>query len=402
MVAVDPTIPLLKDSFLGQPPVKNWCAHNNQEHLALAKERQPTVRDVAKVAGVSPATVTNVLHGRTQRISPQTRDRVMQAIRDIRYRPKPHSPTTGEVANRTLGFILEESALSPLVKNHYSGEVFGGVLATAASHGWVTSVFVETYWSDIGHAIRSRYDGRADAVIFIAPSIDNANHVSLVERGVPTVVVGSRCDDPGVSTVDITNFESAVELTEHLIGLGHRRIAYLAPHPRQYSVLERGAGFRAATETHGLDRSQCPILAQRHPIVESPFWASANLPVKNDLQFVDGDIETVLQQLYGADGIRPTAIVCWNHDVASKALSALGEMALCVPDDVSVAAFDDPVGLGEASPPVTVTRQPLASIGKRAAMLAIERVLDPTVGDEHVRFSGELVVRSSTAPPKRA
>ncbi|MFQ3667635.1 MAG: LacI family DNA-binding transcriptional regulator [Fimbriimonadaceae bacterium] len=368
----------------------------------MPKERQPTVRDVARVAGVSPATVTNVLHGRTQRISPQTRDRVLQAIRDIRYRPKPHSPGRGEVGNRTLGFVLQESSFSPhspLASTSYSGEIFGGVLATTVAHGWVTSVFVETYWSDIGQAIRSRYDGRADAVILMASTIDNDSYVSFVERGVPTIIVGSSSDRPGVSTVDITNQESAAELTLHLVELGHRRIAYIAPSPRQYSMLERAAGVRSVTDEHGLDRDECPILAEYHPVVETPHWDEIPLAVKNEFRLHHGNTDDILRSLYGPGGVRPTAIVAWNHDVAVSTLSGLRELGLRVPEDVSVAAFDDTVAMREGDPPVTVIRQPLTSIGKRAAGIAIQRVLDPTVGDEQVRFSGELVVRSSTAPP---
>lgn len=365
----------------------------------VPKKKQPTIRDVARVAGVSPATVTNVLHGRMQRISPQTRDRVLHAIREIRYRPKPHSPSMGEVANRTLGFILQESAFSPLSSNLYSGEIFSGVLTTTAAHGWVTSVFVETYWPDIGQAIRYRYDGRADAVILIASTIDNESHVWFVERGVPTVIVGSSKEIPRVSTVDITNQESAADLTRHLADLGHRRIAFIATAPRQYSMFERASGVRSITDEYGLDRDDCPILGEYHPVVETAHWESIPLPIKEEFRLHEGNTADILRELYRPGGVRPTAIVAWNHDVATHALAGLRELGLRVPDDVSLVAFDDSAGMREADPPITVIRQPLTSIGKRAAGIAIERVLDPTASDEQVRFSGELVVRKSTAAP---
>jgi LacI family transcriptional regulator len=353
-----------------------------------------TIRDVARLAGVSTATVSHVLHGRTDKMSEQTRERVLAAVRELRYRPTAFEQREGKTATKNLAVVAVELTHQPIVSNNYYGYVLDGIVESSALRGYSVTLFVERMWDEDGHNIRRNYDGKADGVIFIAPDITSETVPQFVERGSPIVVVGTTWTSGGVSTIDIDNHSGGELVTQHLIDLGHRRIAYIGFHRRNCSSLERCEGYRRALHKAGISFDR-RLVTFRTGASQPEFPSD---PASVDYFVFMGDYPANAMDHLFALSDPPTALVCWNADIAISCSERLSRQGISVPNQVSMVCFDDHWRVWENDPPLTTVRQPLQAIGRRAAAILIERAIEPSHPDEHVRYEPELIVRSSTGP----
>jgi len=332
--------------------------------------KMATIRDVAHLAAVSTATVSHVLHGRNDRVSAETRDRVLAAIRQLSYRPPMYGQgQSSHVRTRTIGVIAADLTKSPLNLHGYYRDALDGILESAFFRGWSAHLFVEKMWDDIGTAVRHQYDGRCDGVIYIAPDRDNQLIPTLVERGIPMVLVGTSAFLPELSSVDIDNEAAGYTLGRHLLAHGHRKFGYVAS---TYAVSseERQAGLHQAIK-------------------------DAGLPADNLVTCASEDIDQVVEDFMALKE-PPTAIVAWHDYAAMLAIESLGSLGYSVPDDVSVAGIDNDPNGAQIDPPLTSILNPVVAIGRRAANLLIDKLNDPTQPAETVKFSAELVIRGST------
>ena len=301
----------------------------------------------------------------------------------------------------------------PVTRDNYFSRVFDGVLEAAASRGYSLTIFVEKMWASDGSAIRQSYDGRCDGVILIAPTSDNCLAGSLAERGNIVTVVGTMIDSPWVSKVDVHNEAGGYCLTQYLLDLGHRRIAYIGCHRHVVSSRERLAGYERAMEAAGLSSNTRILLCadssrgaamrriSAHSTIQAfdPRETEAEAPGVIQSDLVIGWGAELVDRLLRDPGPLPTPLVCWNDELARSITDALQSYGIQIPRDISVVAFDD-CGPSTANfPHLTILRQPLKLIGRRAAELTINRAENLSQPVETTRFALELVERESTSAP---
>lgn len=336
--------------------------------------KRPTLADVAGSAAVSMPTVSKVLNGHSD-VAVETRARVKAAIEELGYVRR---GTRGPLAQRSIE-VMADQLTTP-----YAMEVLRGVTEAAetADADIVISRFhraaPDTGWLAPGDwARRLSSAGRTGAIILTAEL--SPEHVSgLSQEHLPVVVIDPLdLTNPDVPSVGSTNFTGGMSATEHLLGLGHRRIAALGGRPQSVAATARVHGFRAAL-------------------------ASANVPVDEELvEFTGFDYDSgfAVADRWFRSGLRPTAIFAASDTQAMGVLAAARRHGLDVPRDLSVVGYDDTYLAAWSTPPLTAVRQPLWEMGR----VALDSVLALAAGQEpvsrHIELATELVVRGSTSPP---
>ena len=337
-----------------------------------------TIRDVAQKAGVSTATVSNVLNGRTDRVGGTTSERVLAAVRALKYKPTPLEHKQRTISTLNIGFIVPDAHRAQFTGHGYFQDILEGVIEGAASQGYSITIFVEKIWDDVGLAIRRSYDGRCDGLIMVAPQPGNELFEMLHARGTPIVTVGSTPWLANVSSVDIDNRMAGAMAARHLVELCHRRLAFATTGRPQIAALERYEGFVKEAARLGL------------PAASVAFLKAEETPGHNNgeaLWALLQDLDTL-----------PTAVVCWNDGLALELIKALACQECKVPEHISVLGIDDIPESDRAG--LTTFKNPTYELGKRAAKALIDRLAEGHEVSEAIRYAPELVLRTSTGRPR--
>jgi DNA-binding LacI/PurR family transcriptional regulator len=326
--------------------------------------REPTMMDVAARAGVSHQTVSRVLSGAAA-VSPDTAARVMAAIGDLGYRRNAAARALARRRSNAIGVVVAELGLfGP------SSTVLG-IDAAARAAGYTTALVAleKVSHDELTRALRHLGELAVEAVVVVAPSQDLLAAV-VRDSAVPIVVVdGSRRGL--ILSVGVDQMAGAVLATEHLIGLGHRRIAHIRGPAGWTQAESRVQGWRKVLRSHRL--ASGPLVVGDWT-ARSGYAAGLSLASHPDV----------------------TAVFVANDQMAMGALRALSELGRRVPEDVSVVGFDDLPEAGYAQPPLTTVRQDFSNLGRRAVDVALAAL----AGEEKhpPLVLPELVVRQSTAP----
>jgi LacI family transcriptional regulator len=326
-----------------------------------------TIGDVAAQAGVSVATVSKVLNGRYG-VAPATSTRVKAVIEELGYEASLIARSLRSHRTNVIGILVAD--FEP-----FSTELLKG--AALAIHGSDYEVVV--YSGGHGHnqagwerRYMSRLSGTlTDGTILVTPTV-----VDIVNDS-PVVAVDAHTGSSGMPTVSSDNLKGAIVATEHLIGLGHRRIGFLAGRPDLESAQLRELGYRQAL-------------------------AAAGIAVDPELVLVGGytaaDAAAPARQLLQMDH-PPTAIFAANDLSAIETIEAAQALGLRVPDDVSVVGFDNVPESALIDPTLTTIDQSIQQMGFEAVRLLIALIDDPGRPPVHVTLPTELVVRQSSGPP---
>jgi len=355
-----------------------------------------TIREVAQAAGVSTATVSNVLNGRSEKVSDDTRDRVFSAIRSLKYRPTAMEMNQRAISTRNLGLMVPDLTTAVLgpdesvstgepagpLRHGYFRNALDGVLEAAALRGWSVTIFVERLWFDVGLAVRRSYDGRCDGMISLAPQPGNELVEALYTRGTPLVLIGTTPWLEGVSSVDVDNLAIGEMAARHFVELRHECLAYVAEEFEQVSSIERRKSFLLSAKHLGIPESRlhsiCAVAAED---------GTRGASVWNQIAALDP---------------RPTGLLCWHDGLARDVVSASNRFGFQVPRDVSIISVDDAPEAVSAEPGLTTYRNPVISLGKRAAAMLIDRLTQGRDITENVRFVPELIMRGSSGPAPSA
>jgi LacI family transcriptional regulator len=337
----------------------------------MARSR-PTSADVAARAGVSRTTVSFVLNYRTDiQISDETRQRVFRAASELGYHP--HAPARQLAGGRShvLGLVLRQSA-EQVAGDATLAETLRGLASAARAAG--SRVMVEPLAPE-GTYERLLRSQHADGLIVSGPRLDDPSLLELAADGFPIVLQGSM---PGldVPSVDVDNIAGARGAVDHLLSLGHRRIACVTNARLTYtSARERLQGYREAIEAAGIDYDE-QLVAEGAFDAASGERATAELLRRTTFSamFIASDVLTL-----GAFG-------------------ALREANRRVPDDVSIVGFDDIPLAAYFDPPLTTVRLPAFELGQAAGRALVDRISDRAV-PQRTLLPTELIVRGSTAPP---
>ena len=334
----------------------------------------PTLRDVAGLAGVHPATASRALNPQTRAlVNADTARKVLRAAESIGYQPNPIARSLKTARTSTVGLVIPDLT-NPLFPPIVRG--IEDVLAPAGYSAWIVNTD-----NDPGReqtqveSLRSR---QVEGLIIATARRDHPLLTKLHADGVKMVLVNRRVDDldlPSVTADDNAGIRLAVA---HLAALGHRRIAHLAGPQDTSTGVSRARAFRHAVRDLGLDDD--PAL-----VVECGYWS--------ETQGATG-LRTLLDA-----GTTCTAIVAGNDLIALGCYDVFAERGISCPGDISVVGFNEMPFLDKMSPPLTTVSVPHYEIGSEAGRLLLDTLDEPDRLPRSILLSPSLVVRASTAPP---
>ena len=332
-----------------------------------------TIHDVAAAARVSAKTVSRVIN-REPNVRDEVRRRVEATVRELRYHP---SQSARSLASRRSSLI--------------------GLFHDRPSANYLLSLQAGTLWrcqreryKALFHACDARSRKLGAEIVALARKLHLEGLIltpplsgmpslvrQLVATGLPIAQVAPPADNAATLNVSIDDASAARTLTEHVIGLGHRRIALVLGPSNHDATAKRHAGYKQALRGRGieLDRS---------------------LVVPGNFSF-DSGRAAALKLL--SVGRRPTAIIASNDDMAAGVMAAAHEIGLQLPRDLSVCGFDDAPIARAMWPQLTTMRQPVEDMAYSAADLLLTKIRTGVVAAAQVQYSFTLMVRKSTAPP---
>jgi DNA-binding LacI/PurR family transcriptional regulator len=334
--------------------------------------RYPTIQEVAAKAEVSEATVSRVVRGQTHHIRAETRQRVLQVASEMGYQPNLAASALRTSRTYTVALII------PDITNPIWPVVARGVQQTARLEGY-SVVLANTDWDEgtehdyVAMARRAQMDG-----ILINPA--HVTNTELRNTAIPSVILGAHSEFPDFDIVGIDIEQGVVSAVQHLYQLGHRRIALIVAPLTLMSARKRRRGY-----LQGLDA--CGLPARDDYIVEAPYTR-------------DGGREA-LARLWALPE-RPTAIFASNDQQAIGALTSAQVQAIHVPGDLSLVGLDDIDAASVTNPPLTTLRRSQREYGAAAMQFLLERIegRGPALPRRRL-YPCELIVRGTTAPPKR-
>lgn len=332
-----------------------------------APGRPPVMTDVARRAGVSHQTVSRVLNGHPS-IRPETRERVQRAIDELGYRRNRAARALVTRRTLTVGVVASSASLfGPSSTLH-------GVERAAHAAGYATILATAEAQDRTGvlACVARLADRGVDGLVVTAPLHDLPDLADHLPADLPAVCATGG-PVAGLPSVHVDHRAGAREMTEHLVGLGHREVRHVAGRAGWWEAAEREAGWRDALAAAGVQPA--PVLTGGWDPAEGH---RAGLALARDTA--------------------ATAVVVANDHLALGLLRALRERGVDVPGRVSVTGFDDVPESGYLSPPLTTVHQDLARVGREAVGLLLERLAGgAATAPEHRVVQPELVVRASTA-----
>lgn len=327
-----------------------------------------TIRDVARRAQVSVASVSRVLN-RLENVSDATRARVADAVRELGYVPHAGARSLSLARTNAIGVVL------PDFHGEFFSEIVRGMDREASRRGYMLLLSNVHAGSEQSENTLRAMRGRVDGLIILAPHLSEDELAGAVPKGAPSVLINTRGDAGGHPGVRLDNAAGAEAVADHLASIGRTRIVHIAGAAGNIDAIERADAFRAAIESRGISLQ----------IVEGDFTEESG----------EAAIEALLESGQTFD-----AIFAGNDMMASGALQALNRAGVRVPEEVAVVGFDDiPLArhLG-----LTTVQVHIAELGERA----LDRLVSILEGEEdrggQELHKPELVIRSTTDPKARS
>jgi DNA-binding LacI/PurR family transcriptional regulator len=334
------------------------------------------MRDVARLAGVSTQTVSNLVNGRRHLMTADTAERVTTAMQRLGYHRNSAARGLRSATTRTLAFLMLDQD-ARFLADPMTDLVIAGIGDVARDRGYALLISAGRPDEPSESLLRPLLEHRADgAFLFLSGSPDLRRwYVRRVrEIRTPTVVFEEVVDAPDVISVTAANRDGARRLAEHLIGAGHRRIAFVAAEVPWPMVEQRREGYHDALRAAGI--AEDPELE-----LFSGSWST-------------GAGETLVEALLALSQ-PPTAVMCGNDLLALGVLAHLRRRGLRVPADVAVTGFNDFEFASYVDPPLTTVRTPGYEMGLEAARRLIDHLEGSASAERHVEFPVELVLRET-------
>ena len=338
------------------------------------ENKSPTMKDVARLAGVSISTVSHVIN-KTRYVEPETREKVYEAIKTLGYRPNILASSLRKRVTNTIGLIISN------ITNLFYPEVVRGVEDLLAKYNYNLILCnsdenVEKEKNYIEVLFSRRVDG-----LIITPSKSSETRENLDlfrEKNIPVVLVDRKIEGLEEDVVLADNIEGTYEAISYLISLGHKRIGIITGPLDTTTGCERLEGYLKALEDKGIKKDD-------------------NLIYEGDFKEEGGykGVEALLNI-----SNPPTAIFTSNNLMALGALKKITELGLKIPQDLSLVSFDDMDWFPYFSPPLTAVYQPAYELGETAVKLLFERLKRGRKKRKEVRLPTKLIIRESCAPPK--
>jgi len=342
-----------------------------------------TLFDVARLAGVSTATVSRVVHGQ-DRVREATRVRVQQAIEELGYVPDGAAQSLSRRRKDVIGLVCKEREIALYDLEDagllYYDQVLRGVEARIRHHDW-SLLITFTQADEMGHPDVPRLNslsGKVDGILigegFVVPG-----YIERLAARVPVVVIAGTPAEHAVDVVAADNFSGSAAIITHLIAdHGKRRLFHVDGPPDSPDAIER----RLALQHVLRDNPQCQLIGSVQGIfsVRSGEQAGSDLLVRHR-------------------GALPDAVVCANDQMAIGVLRAFAAAGVRVPAEVAVVGFDDIYPASLFDPPLSTVHQPMRALGERACARLLDRIADPDLRPTVDLLPTELVLRASCGCP---
>jgi LacI family transcriptional regulator len=341
----------------------------------MSAVKTPTILDVARLAGVSTATVSRVLAG-IGSPRPATVAAVTEAVAALGYRPSGVARSLRVNRTQTLGLIVTD------IENPFFPELVQAANVAARDAGYSLLLGTAAYEEQAAmHYLELMIERRVDGIVLASSQVSDTARPWLLQAPVPVVVVNAEPTGVPVTVITSDNTQGSRLAVEHLVSLGHRRIAYIRGPHSFTAAMPRLEAFHAACEAAGLSGSAVTVL-------------------RGEGQVESGE-KAADQLLREAPDV--TAIACYNDLTAIGVLRALRAAGRRVPEDISVIGFDDIAAAEWVAPTLTTIAQEKGTIGRRAVEQLVSMLAGHPQIDVHgvVRLPTTLKVRESTGPAPR-
>jgi LacI family transcriptional regulator len=324
---------------------------------------EATIRDVAKRAQMSVATVSRALNG-FDNVSEQARERIAIAVKELGYVPHAGARSLSLARNNAIGVVL------PDLHGEFFSEIVRGMDREASRRGYLLLLSnLHSGSEQAANALRAMR-GRVDGLIVMAPHLGAAELSAALPRGLPSILINTRDGPDRHPSIHLDNGAGARAVVDHLASLGRKRLVHIAGPAKNIDAQERSQAFRAAVSAHGLIGK----------VVEGDFEMESGSRAIADLL---------------AKGTAFDAVFAANDNMAIGAIEALRAAGKSIPDDVAIVGFDD-IPLAQHLG-ITTVRVRIAELGERA----VARLLDDlTSGSETGQelHAPELIIRSTSGP----
>ena len=335
--------------------------------------KKPTMDDIAKLAGLSKATVSRTIHS-PHLVRPEKRDRIRRIMESHHY---VYDAIAGDLSRKRSSVI---GLIIPTVKSSIFASSTHGIQEHARENGYSILIGNTNYNPDSEVELVQLFQQRRVAGLVLTGITTGVKELvhHLTRAGIPCVVTWETLDDPTINYVGFDNFKAARTLSEYLIRLKHRRIGLIiGPYQKVERVRLRLEGFRAALEAHGI-----------------PFDSS--LVMERDYTLMEGK-EAMARLLSRPD--RPTAVFAASDVLAMGALAAARERGLRVPEDLSIGGFDDIDFAAYTDPPLTTVRVPAYEMGQLAMRVLLELIQNEAAQVRQYCLDTDLIIRGSCQEP---
>lgn len=342
-----------------------------------------TLKDVAERAGVSTVAVSRVLNGsRTgTRVSPATRERILTAAAELDYHPNAVAQGLRRRRVHAIG-VLFCTVPPPVTVNPFAACILEGVLAQCAEQGYHTLIYNArpNGTTPLADTLRGQ---RTDGVLLVVPTREGAIVEEVTRLKIPTLVLSASTNIAGVPWIEVDNIQGARLAAEHLMELGHRRIAHIWSWLDQASPKERKEAFWARLAQAGIYDNPAYRWPGEHP--QDWYGSAESLAL----------LEEYLWQLLNAPA-PPTAIFATNDELALAILGILQRWKIAVPEQISLIGFDDVPVASMVSPSLTTVANPMRDVAKEGTRQLIAQIEGHPSLSGGVRLSPQLIVRNST------
>jgi LacI family transcriptional regulator len=330
-----------------------------------------TIKHVAEAAGVSTATVSRVLSGKSP-VSEEVRKRVLSAVESLEYRPNALARSLREETTKTLGLVVSNvmnpffTAVARAVEDAASKKGYSVILCNADEDADKEDFYLEVL-------LQKRVDG-----LIISPARNKSRQLSgLVRAGVPVIFVDRSIEGLGIPAIRVDGRKAIEDLVEYFVRLGHERLAIVSGPPEVVTGAERLNAFLDSV------RKRRVTIPEEYVRLGDFRRESGRRAMRELLQ---------LRQ-------QPTAVLVVNNLMCLGALQAAREAGCRIPEDISIASFDDVTWFELMEPPITAIAQPTQELGVMAAQMLLEQ-LEEDRKPESRTLEAELVIRGSCGVPR--
>jgi len=331
---------------------------------------QLTIEEIARIAGVSRSTVSRVLNNHPS-VRPTVRDNVLSVIREQNYTPHAAARSLARRHSNMLGLLIPRSAAISL-SDPFISSMIQQISEAGSGMGYFVMPAMMTVDMEQGfytHILRGRI---FDGIVMFSSDVDDPILPLLIKDRTPLVLIGSHPYFQNIVSVDIGNRECGRMAVNHLLGLGHRRIATINGQLQMDAALKRRDGYKQA-------------------LLEAGIAIDPQLML--DGYYTEAGGYAAMQRLLDLSQ-RPTAVFAASDTMAVGALRAIVDRGFVVPEDIAIVGFDDTQVARYANPPLTTIHQPIDEMGATALKLLIDQIKGQTPVAS-VRLPAHLVVRSS-------